>query len=134
MPGWIDIRQYMRAARQRLRSGEALRSQDQWLDAIYLAGYAVECALKALLLSNLPVSRRRRTSFTGRGWHDFERLKFELSRRGVNFPPAVVNALRTVRTWSTDLRYSAGPGNPSEALDFLESATIIVHWVEERLE
>ncbi|MDD4889341.1 MAG: hypothetical protein PHU85_05375, partial [Phycisphaerae bacterium] len=67
------------------------------------------------------------------GWHDFERLKAELQRRNVTFPPPIALALRKVLSWTTALRYAAEAGSQKEALAFLDAARIIVHWVEERL-
>jgi HEPN domain-containing protein len=37
------------ASRRRLEDAETLHKQKRWMGAIYLGGYAVECALKSLI-------------------------------------------------------------------------------------
>jgi HEPN domain-containing protein len=46
-----DIRKFQRAARQRMKAAQLLREHAFHLEAVYLCGYAVECALKALILT-----------------------------------------------------------------------------------
>jgi hypothetical protein len=43
-------RDFLRVAKQRLTTAEFLCDKDYNLDAMYLAGYTVECSLKALIL------------------------------------------------------------------------------------
>jgi hypothetical protein len=45
-----DVRKFLRAAEQRMKAAEFLFDHGFWLDSVYLGGYAVECALKALIL------------------------------------------------------------------------------------
>ena len=40
---------YLGASRRRLEDAEALYNQERWNGAIYMGGYAIECALKSLL-------------------------------------------------------------------------------------
>ena len=61
---------FWRAASQRLEAANLLLESGIFLDAVYLAGYAVECALKALILERTPAARRRevcRDLTSGRG-------------------------------------------------------------------
>ena len=51
-------REFQRAARQRLTTAEFLFENDYTLDATYLAGYTVECSLKALILRLTPAKKR----------------------------------------------------------------------------
>lgn len=45
------VAQFLRAAGARLDEAVVLRTQGYSLGAVYLVGYAVECGLKALILS-----------------------------------------------------------------------------------
>ena len=130
--GIINIRQFLRAAGQRLDSAEVLLDHGMNLDAVYLAGYGVECALKAVLLANLPQSIRVETEFKGSAWHDYELLKGRLRKKGVVFPDEVDEALQNVRTWLTDLRYAVGHVPDDEALAFYEAARVILSWAKGR--
>ena len=53
-----DSRDFLRAARQRLTTAEALLDLKFNLDAQYIGGYTVECALKALILYSTPDADR----------------------------------------------------------------------------
>lgn len=71
---------------------------------VYLAGLAVECALKALVLSEVPSSQRNQVDnsqdFRGRGGHSYEDLR-RMYRRQTGGRDIPVE-------WSRDLRYIAG--------------------------
>jgi hypothetical protein len=102
---------------------------------MYLAGYAVECMLKALLLAGLPRPKQRATAllFRGRVGHDFEWLKKEMRRRGLTTPKGYANHFVVVNSWTTDLRYSGGHAGAQETRDFLKSVAVIMAWVERSL-
>lgn len=130
------VRKLMKAAKQRLTSSEALLSQSQFLDSIYLGGYGVECALKALLLARTPPKKRRNVEeqvFRGKSRHDFENLKARLRKLGVIFSPPIIARFRPVSTWSTEPRYEVGTGSAEDAEVFHEAAKAIVRWLEEQL-
>ena len=68
---------FQRAARQRLSTAEFLLGNRYNLDAMYLAGYAVECTLKALILDATPTGHRAETLrmiSSGKKMHDTEVL------------------------------------------------------------
>lgn len=127
------------AAAQRLETALFLFDQStHYRDAVYLAGYSVECALKALILQRTP-----RRSFKamyekltqGKKAHDFEFLKGILQRAPVNFviPVDTAEWLLRVNSWSTDLRYEVGLSPYDEARDFIEATQQICEWVERNL-
>jgi HEPN domain-containing protein len=104
-----------------------------FLDAIYLAGYGVECGLKALLIARSPRSRRstiERRAFRGRAGHDYENLRALLQRQGVTFPLPIARLFRSVSTWTTDLRYEVGRGSSEDAQAFILAAREIIEWLE----
>jgi HEPN domain-containing protein len=128
-------RDFQRAAAQRLTTAEFLLQNRYNLDAMYLAGYTVECSLKALILEStsppeLPATIQRIT--TGSAMHRTEVLIGELRDRGIALPPAVVKRLRR-STWSTDLRYEIGRTDSGETRGFLKTAKLIFDWVEGQL-
>lgn len=131
-----QIRKLLKAGKQRFLSAEILFRNDRFLDAMYLAGYAPECALKALLLTNVPVGQRKSfvaDRFRSAKAHDFEYLKALLKDRGINIPVPVAEELVQIGTWSTDLRYETGLGSIREAESFLRAAKTVVEWAEGRL-
>jgi HEPN domain-containing protein len=131
------IRLFLRAAGQRLSTAEfLLRHTGFELDAVYLAGYGVECALKALILRWTPRGGFRamleKLTQAGAKGHDFEYLKGLLKgqRRRKNQADAVVLGtstvhLKVVASWTTELRYRAGTLDPKEARRFFKAALAI---------
>ena len=99
-------RDLQRAAEQRLTTAEFLRDNRYNLDATYLAGYAIECTLKALILALTPAAQRldtlKRIS-VGKKMHDFEVLAGILKDKGQRLPTALVKKFRRYE-WSTAMR------------------------------
>ena len=131
------VRKLLKAAKQRLTAAEFLLQHGDGfnLDSIYLAGYGVECALKVVILSRTPDRRFAATwkqISSGQKGHDYEALKAVLKRAPINltFPAAVLASFRSVGSWTTDLRYEVGRGNPVEAAAFVDAAREIVQWAE----
>lgn len=127
-------RKFLRAATQRLTTAEFLLKNDYNLDAMYLAGYAMECALKALILENTPKS------------HEIETLKKITHGAAMHLPEELARLLRDLRIelprdfkrqcrksgWSTSLRYDPGRKATKEAKAFIEWARDVLRWVKER--
>jgi hypothetical protein len=124
-------------AKQRLDDGKQILEQlSLTVAAVYLAGYSVECILKALIIDSIPQARRRDMvdSFKGAKAHDFEWLKFRYQEAtGRRFPKEVSTHFRRVSTWSTDFRYRAGTIKRADADAFLTAVEAIVNWVDGRL-
>jgi HEPN domain-containing protein len=131
-----QIRLFQRAADQRLTTAEFLLDNGFFLDAVYLAGYGVECAMKALALRWTP--RREcdamiaKLTEAGAKGHDFEYLKGILKeqRRGKDRSDweilgTLTTHLKVVSSWSTELRYQVGTMDPAEAEEFFEAAKAI---------
>jgi HEPN domain-containing protein len=127
---------FRRAAGQRLTTAEFLLKHEYFLDSLYLAGYGIECALKALILARTPAGKRQAKCeeiSTGKRGHDFEYLKAELKQARCPLPPEILLLLGRTKEWSTDWRYAVGRGEPQQARDFFESAQQIWKWVERSL-
>ncbi len=105
--------------------------------SIYIAGYAVECGLKALILSSVPKARREALveSFRGNRAHNFNWL-IELYNEngGARRPLSITKDLAFVHDeWSVNLRYVAGEKPFREAERFILSTERILEWIEGRL-
>jgi hypothetical protein len=103
--------------------------------AIYLTGYSVECILKALLLTCTPSGQRNNVLATFRGAvaHNIDRLRGKLVGRIGRLPVQQAKQVAFVSSWSTDLRYEPGPGNPEDAEAFLAAAKSILAWADGRM-
>jgi hypothetical protein len=79
-----DSQKFMRVAYQRFEEARFLFDGERYAASIYLAGYAVECGLKALILSTVPRNGQKdfAESFRGSGWHNFNRLLEGYIERG----------------------------------------------------
>lgn len=104
--------------------------------AVYLAGYGIECILKALVLMAVPASARVETlrSFRGGRAHEYEWLRsLYLTNGGVRFPREITQQFTLVNDWSTDLRYTPSSVREEEAEAFLEATVAILRWANARL-
>lgn len=128
---------FWRAASQRLHAANLLIDSGIFLDAVYLAGYVVECALKALIFQRTPAARRREVCqelTSRRRSHNFDVLSGSLRAMGYPPPPKVMGFLDSLNDeWRTDLRYAAALIPESEAEEFLERMTAVYEWVKRSL-
>lgn len=128
-------RDFQRAARQRLTTAEFLLENRYNLDAMYLAGYAIECALKALVVELTPASDRGETLKkigSGKQMHEPEVLGGILKDLGKPIPLELVKRFRR-SGWSTALRYESGRTDTGETRGFLRTAKATQDWVEGEL-
>jgi len=128
----LDARRFLRAAQKRHEEGGFLLEAGFTTGSVYLDGYAVECALKALVLSSEPAQRNTATlgSFRGALAHDFHWLRRCLVERKVVLPTAVAPHLARVIWWSTELRYEPGEVGEDKARNFRSGSGEILAWVE----
>ncbi len=134
--GGPPLPDFRRAAWQRLEAAEFLIGSEAYaLDAVYLAGYAVECAIKAIIINRTPKKQRPALaeSFRGSIAHNFEYLKALLSKRKCRIPPDVIEGMRPIMWWSTDLRYQVGKVDYNEATAALKAAKCVLEWMERSL-
>jgi HEPN domain-containing protein len=128
-------RDFQKAALQRLTTAEFLFKNGYNLDAKYLAGYAIECALKALLLEVTPQADRARTLeliSSGAKMHKPEILGDKLKDLKRPIPLGLVQKFRRF-AWSTDLRYQTGRTKSAETGGFLKAAKETCEWVKGQL-
>jgi hypothetical protein len=130
-----DVRRFHVAAGQRFEDAQVLFAHGRSTGAVYLAGYAVECLLKAVLIARTPVSRRRRVwdSFRGKAGHNLDSLRYAVSRVGVSIPEHCLRHFVQVSSWTTDLRYYAGSKKKADAQAFLRSAGVMIEWLQRQI-
>jgi HEPN domain len=136
IPASIEARLYYRCAFQRHDDAQVLIRADHTTGAVYLAGYGVECILKALILEGLAPAacRAMLDSFRGARAHDYEWLRTQyLENGGARFPRNITEAFTLVNDWSTDIRYLPRTLRAEEAEGFLSAARDIIHWADGRL-
>ena len=136
LPQDLDARDYYRSAQGWLADATfMLREANRSRAAVYLAGYTVECLLKALILSHVPRKKReelkkRRDFLT----HDLLALKaLYLSHHGFSFPKSVASDLVEVSSWDPASRYRPGPIKYQYADAFLQAVERISLWADGRL-
>ncbi len=136
MPSSPNARLFYRAAKQRFEDAEFLLDVERTTAAVYLAGYSVECILKALILAVVPRAQEAEilAIFRGARAHDYDwLLRLYGERGGPRLPAELVPHSARVNTWSTDMRYSPGTIALRDAKAFLDSAVEILTWADGRL-
>ena len=128
------IREFLRAGKQRFTAANALFHSGLHLEAIYLAGYTIECSLKAVILQHGPKSKQGEVTeqiTRGTKAHNYESLLSLLKKSGVNMPEDLVSHVRRALTlWSPDLRYQTGRKPVQEVMAMFEATRLILEWAE----
>jgi hypothetical protein len=130
IPGSQDARRFYRCAFQRYEEAEVLLRAGYTTGTIYLAGYGIECILKALVIMAMPASARPDIirSFRGSKAHEFEWLRsVYLVNGGARYPREITQHFTLVADWPTDLRYTPHSVRADEAEAFLAAAVAIIH-------
>lgn len=129
-------RRFARCATQRRDEARILFKAESYTGAVYLAGYGVECIIKAMIFAVAPASQEADVLalFRGAKAHDYNQLKVWYRERGGTPHPSSLNpAFTIVDDWSTDLRYSAVPLKDKDAEEFLDAVDAIMEWASGRL-
>lgn len=136
VPRGKEARLFYRYAKQRLGEARVLQEAFMPTGAVYLAGYSVECILKALIFSVVPLVQIEAVlgSFRGVRVHDYNWLRDQYRLRGgASFPGQVNRDFTLVNIWSTNLRYELAAFREPEAEEFLKSVGRIIEWAEGRI-
>lgn len=135
--GLSQPRAFYKIAAQRWADANFLLSAGRTTAAVYLAGYAIECALKALILNASPDKSRVSIvqGFRGKWAHDYDELRAIYVRipNSTRFSQEVAARFSRVNGWGTDLRYQALPIALEDAVSFLEDSEAILAWVGDKL-
>lgn len=129
-----EVVRYYRAALMHYKDARVLLRERRSNGAMYLAGYVVECALKALLVSTVaePDQIGLSNSFRGRQWHDFDHLRKALRGKQVLMPDSVNRQFARINSWSTDIRYDPRRVKRRDAEAVLTAAEEILNWAKGR--
>lgn len=129
-------RKFYRVAYQRFEEAEVLFEAGYYNGAVYLAGYAVECMLKTLILDSTPEKEHEsvEAEFRGQRAHQYEWLRHRYAQTNApGLPSEIGQSLAFVRTWETSLRYTPGLGHREDASRFLAEARKILDWADSRI-
>ena len=108
------VRQFLRASEARLDEAGVLRSRGYTLAAVYLAGYAVECGLKACIVKRVTAAAGvifEDRKFSDRCWtHSIDELvklaDVDVARQTDNaINPALKGNWLVVCAWNEQARY-----------------------------
>jgi hypothetical protein len=132
----VAPRDFLKVSLQRLTAAEKImNSLRLTLEAQYIAGYAVECAFKALIIENTP-QLDRSTMLAGltRGAknHRPEVLLGILKTQGIALSPELARRMRRF-DWGTEMRYETGRKDTGETNGLLRTVRAIYHWAEEQI-
>lgn len=124
---------WFRIGSQRQAAAKLLFEHGFYIDAAYLGGYVVECALKGFVLAHVAESRRRQfvdDHFSGAKAHKLEYLGWLASTVHASVPGRIIDRLRQV-SWSTDLRYVPGIGSRKDAVRIIETGEVLLKWARD---
>ena len=136
LPQFGEARRFYRAALERFEDAEFLYQVNRNTASVYLAGYGVECILKAVILASIASPRDRREQigeFRGARAHSYEWLKQRYAELGGGLPGNLRRSFSRVNSWATDMRYMAGTVKSKDAKLFLDAALEIIRWADGRL-
>ncbi len=137
LPRSKEARLFYQASIQRFDDARFLLEEGQRTTAaVYLAGYSVECILKAFILTVTTGNRRAEmlASFRGQRAHSFDWLKEQYQNNmRTDFPRDIARCFRTVSTWTTDMRYRSGRLDLDESVAFLQASETIIRWADGRI-
>jgi hypothetical protein len=133
-----DRRIQLGASRHRWEDAKALRSTERWIGAIYLAGYAIECSLKAWVCYYERCMNFKETKMFGQFGQggSLHNLRLFLNylyplRAAIARNPEYAKAWNVItRMWQKDeLRYWNKLGNKEDCEDFLEAVNTLHQFI-----
>ena len=135
VPKSRDARLYYRCADKRRVEANILVRAEQPTGAVYLAGYVVECMLKALILENRPSNQQAEClEELKKLGHNLTRLlELYVAEGGSRPPPEVARAFSLVSDWSSEIRYNPKELKALEAERFLRAVDLFYLWADGRL-
>ncbi len=131
------------AAAHRLADARVLAEKERWRGAMYVGGYALECKLKAQLMSyyhcyTLEQLEERITKRTGRR-PEFMTVRAHNLAYLLGFAdcwhrltqnPDMHHAFLRCNIWDYQWRYAPDVGNQEDTDAFLGAVGLLYHWIE----
>ncbi len=130
------VRLFLTAAEARLDESRHLSKYGYTMGAVYLAGYVVECVLKALVVGCHPEHEQQGviTGFRGALAHDYDwLLRRYRTAGGATLPREVAEAFGLLEPWGTDLRYNPRTQFAGDEDEFFAAVTVVYEWARRRL-
>lgn len=125
-----------KVAINRYDDADCLMKAKRYNAAIYLAGYAVECMLKSLLVTRTPASKFAEIQdfFRGNLGHNLEQLLKAIRDRGENFPTTMTRMFQTInKIWSVNIRYQHVQLKHKEAASIMNGVFEIISLIKGRI-
>jgi HEPN domain-containing protein len=132
------------ASKNRREDAVALQAEKRWRGAMYMMGYAIECALKAKLMElfgERTLSALQQRLRVKRGEPDLD-LKTHSIDRLISLLPEAERVRKQLTapdmrshytlctTWTTDWRYTPDPANRIDCDEFLKAGVRILEFIE----
>jgi hypothetical protein len=130
------VRLFVNVAERHWLDAQYLRADKREVSVAYLAGYVVECLLKALMLSMVSDHQQKAVlgEFRGQWVHDFELLRRKYAALGgARIPTKVNTAFELIRTWNTQMRYNPGNRFDGDFESFIDAVAMIRDWALPRI-
>ena len=123
-------REWMSVARERGADAEAmLPTRSASIGPVYMAGYAIECAIKGYLQQE-GISRPIR----GREGHNLKGLWNQAGFRLADLKDNVGNKSFFIQQWSTDFRYQINfPQGRLDSAKLVEGAKKLAGWIQAQI-
>ena len=120
-------REFQTLARRSLREAQVLLAARQYAGAYYLAGYAIECGLKACIAKaarpNQFPEKNTRKYYT----HNLDDL-LDLAGLQQMLPAGLTRAWLVVKDWNEESRYETK--TRAQARDLRQSVADVLNWIE----
>ncbi len=125
----IALIDFEQMARDKLVDADCLFKGNRFDGAVYLAGYALEIALKVRLCKNngllsFPEKKDECSSLTNK-WFIHSLVKLE-SHSGLNLSSSHLTEWSIVKNWDVEARYKNSQASQLDARDFLDSVQILL--------
>ena len=120
------------AAAQRLVDARVLPEADRCVGAMYLAGFALECALKCAICEKKGVRKLqdRHPEFVSARGHGRQLLLDHSGLEGRMLPGLHEDFVK-IRSWNVGVRYNSATGNHKDAKAFVDRCDCVKEWIEE---
>jgi HEPN domain-containing protein len=142
---FAGISEQSKAGKHRRDDAQALFEKKRWRGAMYLAGYAVECLLKAKLmrkfgcrvLDELEAELKRRHLIPGDATLYDHRIELYLRAGGgldaMKNEAAQWSRFVIANRWCPSWRYDPDLSRPEDAEDFLAAVDAVLVWIGNNL-
>ena len=130
-----------KAGMKRLRDAKRLRNSGGWRGSMYLAGYYVECKLKARLMEmydiwTLEELENRLSGLAGKPVRAFTHsIEVLMTHTGVlrRMDSNVRRSFSKCNQWKTDWRYDPNDGTREECEQFIEAVEALGHFIDKNI-